>query len=170
MFYALFNFSCNHAPPPRADPRGFAFFFSFLEVYSPPPGTYKETIPHPRAPDRPHICFLLHLQRQNDTFSQLLWMFSWVYWEKDNRCHNVAKTWTINLKTKTKKKNSLRKAPPWYNFIRTLDRIFVSPHISKAFSFKLSLFKAKLKKYFCPSFPETKIHSRTHHTHIRFKF
>ena len=34
----------------------------------------------------------------------------------------------------------------------------------------LYLFKPKLKKYFCPSFPENKIHSRTHHTHIRFKF
>ena len=34
----------------------------------------------------------------------------------------------------------------------------------------LSLFKAELKKYFCPSFPENKIHSSMHHTHIRFKF
>ena len=34
-------------PPPRAHPRGFAFF-SHLEVYSPPPGTQKETIPYPR--------------------------------------------------------------------------------------------------------------------------
>ena len=34
----------------------------------------------------------------------------------------------------------------------------------------LSLFKAKLNKYFCPSVPENKIHSSTHHTHIRFKF
>ena len=33
----------------------------------------------------------------------------------------------------------------------------------------LSLFKAKLKKYFCPSLPENKIHSSTHHTHIRCK-
>ena len=37
-----------------------------------------------------------------------------------------------------------------------------SIYISKAlysFSFKnLSLFKAELKKYFCPSFPESKIH------------
>ena len=33
--------------PPRAHPRGFAIF-SYLAVYSPPPGTQKETIPHPR--------------------------------------------------------------------------------------------------------------------------
>ena len=56
----------------------------------------------------------------------------------------------------------------------TLDRISVSLNISKAlFSFSyenLSLFKVKLKKYFRPSFPENKIHSSTHHTHIRFKF
>ena len=46
------------------------------------------------------------------------------------------------------------------HFIRTLDRISVSLYISKVFSFKnLSSFKAMLKKYFCPSFPETKIHS-----------
>ena len=36
-------------------------FFSFLEVYSPSTGTQKEAIPHPRAPDRPHTCFLQHL-------------------------------------------------------------------------------------------------------------
>ena len=57
------------------------------------------------------------------------------------------------------------------HFMRTLDRISLSLYISKTFPFKnLSLFKAKLKKYFCPSFPENKIHSRTHHTHIRVKF
>ena len=35
-----------------------------------------------------------------------------------------------------------------------------------SFSYKnLSIFKAKLNKYFCPSFPENKIHSSTHHMH-----
>ena len=34
----------------------------------------------------------------------------------------------------------------------------------------LSLFKAELKKYFCPSFPESKIHLSMHHMHICFKF
>ena len=53
--YAWFNCTCNHAP------LGELQFFSLLEVYSPPPDTQKETIPHPRAPDRPHIRFLLHL-------------------------------------------------------------------------------------------------------------
>ena len=47
--------------PPPGRPPGDFHFFSFLEVYSPSPGTQKEAIPHPRAPDRPHICFLLHL-------------------------------------------------------------------------------------------------------------
>ena len=34
-------------PPPGHTP-GDLQFFSFLAVYSPPPGTHKETIPHPR--------------------------------------------------------------------------------------------------------------------------
>ena len=38
-----------------------------------------------------------------------------------------------------------------------------------SFSYK-KLFKAKLKKFFCPCFPKNKIHSSTHHTHIHFKF
>ena len=36
-------------------------FFSFLEVYSLPLGTQKETISQPQAPDRPHLRFLVHL-------------------------------------------------------------------------------------------------------------
>ena len=48
---AWFSCTCNHAP------LGDLQFFSSLEVYSPPPGTQKETIPHPRAPDRPHTFF-----------------------------------------------------------------------------------------------------------------
>ena len=50
-------------------------FLSFLEVYSLPLGTQKGTIPQPQAPDRPHLRFLVRLfdvQKQNDTFSQLL--------------------------------------------------------------------------------------------------
>ena len=115
--------------------------------------------------------FFVSVQKQNDTFSLLLWTFSWVYWEKDNGCHNVVKTWSINLKTKTKKKNSLNKSASLIeHFMRTLDRISVSLYIiSKAlysFSYKTwSIFKAKLNKYFCPSFPENKIHSSTHHMH-----
>ena len=42
--------------PPGHTP-GDLQFFSFLVVYSPPPGMQKETIPHPRAPDRHHISF-----------------------------------------------------------------------------------------------------------------
>ena len=60
---AWFNFTWNNAPPlpPQVHPLGFANFF-LLEVYSPPLGTQKKTIPHRWAPDRqPHICFLLHL-------------------------------------------------------------------------------------------------------------
>ena len=114
--------------------------------------------------------FFFSVKKQNDTFSLLLWTFSWVYWEKDNGCHNVVKTWSINLKTKKKKKLFKQK--------RFLDRtlhentgpnLCFSLHIKSlvwlySFSYKnLSIFKAKLNKYFCPSFPENKIHSSTHH-------
>ena len=40
------NSTCYH-PPPGHTP-GDLQFFSYLAVYSPPPGTQKETIPHPR--------------------------------------------------------------------------------------------------------------------------
>ena len=39
-----FNLTCDH--PPGNTP-GDLQVFSFLVVYSPPPGTQKETIPHP---------------------------------------------------------------------------------------------------------------------------
>ena len=40
-----------------------------------------------------------------------------------------------------------------------------------SFSYKkLSLLKAELKKYFCPSFPENKLLTSMHHAHIHFKF
>ena len=46
QYYAWFNSTCYH-PPPGPTP-GDVQFFSHLAVYSPPPGTQKETIPHPR--------------------------------------------------------------------------------------------------------------------------
>ena len=66
--------------PHSAHPWGFAIF-SFMVVYAPTPGKQKETIPHPRALDRPHIhVFLVHLfestidfrTKANDMFSELL--------------------------------------------------------------------------------------------------
>ena len=110
-----FNFTCNHTPHPGT-PLGICYlvFLSWRSIPHPRARRLKETIPHPRAPDWPHIHFLVHLfwsvQKKSETFSQLLETFSWVYWEKDNGCHNVAKTWRINLKTKRK---TLQKAPPW---------------------------------------------------------
>ena len=85
-------------------------FFFFLEVYSPLPGTQKKT-PHWPSSWLTSCTFsataFLFVQEQNDAFSQLSFLtFSWVYWKKVNGWHNVVKTWTINLKTKTKKKNN----------------------------------------------------------------
>ena len=152
--YAWFNLTCNHAP--RAYPRGFVIFQSFLEVHSPPPEHAEIDHSPPRAADRPHIRFLgtsfWSVQKQNETFSQLSRTFSKVYWEKDNGCHNVVKTWTIKLKTKTKKENSLKSASLTEQFIRTLDWISVSLYISKAlypFSYiSFLVIKARLKKHF----------------------
>ena len=95
------------------------------------------SIPHPRAHRNKQfptpellidlIRFLLHLfypcKSKTTRFHIFLWTFSWVYWEKDNGCHNVVKTWTINSKTKSKKKNSLKSAFLIEHFMRTLDRI-----------------------------------------------
>ena len=120
--------------------------------------------------------FFVSVQKQSGTFSLLLWTFSWVCWEKDNGCHNVVKTWSINLKTKTKKKlfKQKRFLDRTLHENTVLDRISVSLYISKAlnsFSYEnLSIFKAKLNKYFCPSLPENKIRSSTHHMHICSNF
>ena len=56
--------------PQRAYPWDLQFFL-FLVVYSPPPGTQKETIPHPRAPDQPYTCVLgVHLFQSKIDFHQ----------------------------------------------------------------------------------------------------
>ena len=100
-------------PPPRQTPGGFAFFFFFGGLFPIPGHAERGNSPPPSSRSTSHMFFatsFLSEQRQKDTFSQLLCMFSWDYWEKDNGCHNVAKKWTINLKTKTKEKNSLKSA------------------------------------------------------------
>ena len=48
--------------PPGHDPRDLPFF-RFLAVYSPPPGTQKETIPHPRDSLVTHCT---HMQKRNN--------------------------------------------------------------------------------------------------------
>ena len=162
--------------PPGHTPGDLQFFF-FLGGLFPIPGhVERDNSPSPSSWSTSYTFFATSfwsVQRQNDTFSQLLWTFPWVFWDKDNGCHNVAKTWSINLKTKTKKNNFLKSASLIEHFMRTLDRISVSFYIYQKPCVRdgdSSLFKAKLKKYFCPSLPENKIHSSTHHTPIRFKF
>ena len=73
------------------------------------PGTQKKTIPKRPSSWLTSYTFsataFLFVQEQNDAFSQLSFLtFSWVYWKEVNGWHNVVKTWTINLKTKTKTK------------------------------------------------------------------
>ena len=53
--------------PPPGIPLGICHFFSFLVVYSPLPVSQKKMIPHPQAPDQPHIhtCQLSQIQHQS---------------------------------------------------------------------------------------------------------
>ena len=121
------------------------------------------SVPHPRAPHLPQMFFMSSsfwsVQKQNETFSQLLETFSRGYWEKDDGCHNVVKTWRIHLKMKTKNKNSLKKrllCRTLHKDTESLDWIFVYLYASKTlylFSYNLSLYiKVRLDKYFSPSF------------------
>ena len=85
-------------PPPRPGTLPGICNVSVLEVYSPPPSSWSNSYKF-------FATSFSSVQKPNDTFSQLLWTFSWVYWEKDNGF----KTWTINLKLKMKMKKKLFK-------------------------------------------------------------
>ena len=162
--YAWFNLTGNNAP--RAYPPGDLQFLVFLGGLFPTPWARRKR-PYPTPELQIDLIYVFlgtsfwFVKKQNETFSQLSRTFSKVYWEKDNGCHNVVKTWTINLKTKTKKKILLKSASLTEQFIRTLDRISVYPYISKALSalypfsyISFLIFKARLKKYLCISFPK----------------
>ena len=88
-------------PPPQGTPPGICNFFLSWRSISHPGHTERDNSPPLSSWSTSYIfCYLFwSVQKQNDLFSQLLWTLSWVYWEKDNGCHNVVKTWTINLKT-----------------------------------------------------------------------
>ena len=96
-----FNFTCNHAPPPTGH---LQFCLSRRDWRIPHPRyTERDNSPPPSSWSTSYTIFstsFSSVQKQNNTFSRVLWTFSWVYWEKDNECHNAVKTWT-------KKKNSL---------------------------------------------------------------
>ena len=135
---AWFNFTWNHAPPlpPQVHPLGFAIFFFIGGLFPTTGHAEKDNSPPPSSWSTTTYMFFASsfwsVQKQNDTFSQLLWMFSWVYRKKDNGCHNLVKTWTINLKMKTKKKNSVKRASLIEHFIGRLDQISLSLFVSKA--------------------------------------
>ena len=96
---AWFNyFTCNHAPPPpHTHTLGICNFFFFRGLFPTPGYTGRDNSPRPSTWSTSYTIFstsFSSVQKQNNTFSQLLWTFSyWVYWEKDNGCHNVVKTW-----------------------------------------------------------------------------
>ena len=89
------------SPPRQGTPPGICIFFLSWRSISLSGHTERDNSPPLSAWSTSYIfCYLFwSVQKQNDLFSQLLWTLSWVYWEKDNGCHNVVKTWTINLKT-----------------------------------------------------------------------
>ena len=136
-----------HPPSlPRHTPWDLQFFFFVGGLFPTTGHTERDNSPSPSSWSTTTYMFFAtsfwSVQKQNDTFSQLLWMFSWVYRKKDNGCHNLVKTWTINLKMKTKKKNSLGRASSIEHFIGRLDQISLSLYVSKAlysFSYKIYL-------------------------------
>ena len=80
---------------PGAHPRGFVFFFFLGGLFPTPAHEERNNSPPPSSWSTSYTFFatsFLSVQKRNDTFSQLLWTFSWVYWEKDRGCHNVVKT------------------------------------------------------------------------------
>ena len=129
-------------------------FFSFLEVCSSSPSSLFTSNTFFYG-----YLFLIHTKAKWDVFTTFFTTFFRVYWEKDDGCHYLVKTWTIHLKMKTKKKNSLKKRllrRTLHKNTESLDWIFVYLYAPKALyllSYKLSLYiKVRLKKYFSPSF------------------
>ena len=76
--------------PPQAHPLGFAIF-SLLQVYSPPLGLQKETIPHPELLFD-LICifcyiFLIHIKAKRHVFTTFMSVFPEIFREGYG-CHN----------------------------------------------------------------------------------
>ena len=81
--------------PPPGTPQGICNLFFPGDLFLTPRHTDRDNSPPPSSWSTSYTCFapsFLSLQKQNDTFLQLLWTFPWVYWEKDNGRHNVVKT------------------------------------------------------------------------------
>ena len=140
-------------PPVRAYPSRFPIFFFLGGLFLIP-----ELLIYLKYVFYGYL-FLIHTKAKWDVFTTFFTTFSRVYWEKDDGCHYLVKTWTIHLKMKTKKKNSLKKhllRRTLHKNTESLDWIFVYLYAPKALyllSYKLSLYiKVRLKKYFSPSF------------------
>ena len=73
-----------------------------------------------------------------------------------------------NEEEKLKKKRLVNRILHKYTGLNLCLSLYQKPCIRFHISFLI--IKARLKKYSCPSFPKNKIHSSTHHTHIRLKF
>ena len=110
------------APTPGHTARGFArFFLSWWSI--PTPGYIRRAIP---TPDWPHISFIgasflkqywfLH---KGEVFTTFINVFKSLLRE-GYYCHNLVKTWTINLKTEKEEKSSVFIVSLIEHFIRTL--------------------------------------------------
>ena len=115
-----------HAPPLPPTPghtAGDLQDFFFLGGLFPTPGHIRRAIP---TPDQPHIRFIgasfwkqywfLH---KGEVFTTFINVFKSLLRE-GYYCHNLVKTWTINLKTEKEEKSSVFIVSLIEHFIRTL--------------------------------------------------
>ena len=88
-------------PPPPARPRtylrGFAICLFLGGLFPTPEQAERDNSPPPSSWSGTPFWKQYPYDIKTSRFDN-------IYWGKDNTCHNVVKTWTINLKTKRKKK------------------------------------------------------------------
>ena len=116
---------------------------------------------------------LIRTKAKWDVFTTFFTTFSRVYWEKDDGCNYLVKTWTIHLKMKTKKKNSLKKCLLRRTLHKNTESLFIYMHQKPCICFHISclcILKLDWRNISILLLQKNKIHSSMHHRHIRFKF
>ena len=170
IIYAWFSLTCNHAPsppPPQAYPWGCPIFFFLGGLFLIP-----ELLIYLKYIFYGYL-FLIRTKAKWDVFTTFFTTFARVYWEKDDGCHYLVKTWTIHLKMKTKKKNSLKKRLLRRTLHKNTESLFIYMHQKPCICFHIScLFILKLdwRNSSVLLLQKNKIHLSMHHRHIRFKF
>ena len=121
----MIQFDLLPSPPQGIPPGMCKFCLSWWSIFQ-SPGTQKETIPHPWAPDRSHMhIFWVHLFEINIGFRTIakrdifITFFNVFYLEKDNKCI----LWIKNMNNKFENEKLQRKNPKgplWHD--RTLHK------------------------------------------------